>query len=166
MRAIVIGGSVGGLLMALALREHVDDVVVLERYPDPGAVPRRGVPQGPQAHVLLGGGLRVVEKFLPGLIDKLDGHGVRKIDLGTDVLWYQGGYYKPKTPTDRYFVMLDRPAFEAELRERVRATPGISLRFEAGVTGLRRAGDQVDGVLLGDEVLPADAVIVATGRSR
>ena len=166
MRAVVIGGSVGGLLMAVALREHFDEVIVFERDADPGPTPRRGVPQGPQAHVLLGAGRRVMESLLPGLIDKLEGHGARTIDLGTDVLWYQGGYYKPKTPTGRYSVMIHRPPFEHEVRERVRALDGITLRFESAVTGLRQDGDRVDAVLLGDEVVPTDAVILATGRSK
>ena len=40
---------------------------------------------------------------------------------------------------------------------------GNTLRLEAGVTGLMRDGDRVTGVREGDETVPADAVILASG---
>jgi glycine/D-amino acid oxidase-like deaminating enzyme len=55
-RAIVIGAGVSGLAAARAVADHFEEVVVLERDELPtGATTRPGVPQGTQAHGLLGG---------------------------------------------------------------------------------------------------------------
>jgi len=40
---------------------------------------------------------------------------------------------------------------------------GGTIRYNAGVTGLIRDGDRVSGVMVGDEAIPADAVILACG---
>ncbi|MEM1302487.1 MAG: FAD-dependent tricarballylate dehydrogenase TcuA [Pseudomonadota bacterium] len=40
---------------------------------------------------------------------------------------------------------------------------GGTVRYNAGVTGLIRNGDRVSGVMVGDEAIPADAVILACG---
>ena len=40
---------------------------------------------------------------------------------------------------------------------------GGTLRLEAGVTGLLPDGDRVTGVRVGDEAVPDDAVILASG---
>src|SRR6187402_3204718 len=74
--AIVVGGSIGGLLAGLALAEICDQVLVVERGELPETpVPRAGVPQGPHAHGLLAGGLEALEELLPGLCSELEQSG-------------------------------------------------------------------------------------------
>ena len=65
-RAIVIGGSMAGLLAARALAEHFEHVTVLERDTFPQSdIPRKGVPQGRHAHGLLARGRNVIEASFP-----------------------------------------------------------------------------------------------------
>ena len=49
-RAVVIGGSIAGILAAQTLREHVDQVVVLDRddMPEPPRAARRRTPGAPR----------------------------------------------------------------------------------------------------------------------
>ena len=53
-QAIVMGGSMAGLLAARVLSDHFDHVTVIERdrFPE-GPEHRKGVPQGRHFHILL-----------------------------------------------------------------------------------------------------------------
>jgi len=80
--AIVVGGSMAGLLAARTLAERYAQVLVIERDACPTeALPRKGVPQGQHAHALLARGQQVLEELFPGLIEQLvklgavHGHG-------------------------------------------------------------------------------------------
>ena len=56
-RAIVIGGSMSGMLAPRVLADHFAEVVLFDRdaFPKPGEN-RKGVPQGQHAHALLSSG--------------------------------------------------------------------------------------------------------------
>ncbi|NOK08764.1 hypothetical protein HNS30_06930 [Corallococcus exercitus] len=58
--AVVIGGSMAGLLSARVLADHFDKVALVERdVRVEGPAARKGVPQGPHIHVLLDTGRRI-----------------------------------------------------------------------------------------------------------
>jgi hypothetical protein len=66
--AVVIGGSLAGLLAARVLADHFGRVTVVERDAYPGGPePRKGVPQGRHAHIMLMRGRREFERLFPGL---------------------------------------------------------------------------------------------------
>ncbi|MBF2084825.1 hypothetical protein [Thermoleptolyngbya sp. C42_A2020_037] len=70
--AVVIGGSLAGLLTGRALANHCDRVLIIERdfYPNvPG--PRPGLPKSFFLHVLLLRGQQIFEQFFPGLRNEL-----------------------------------------------------------------------------------------------
>ena len=70
--AIVIGGSICGLLTARVLRSHFEQVTVVERDSfSTNYEPRKGVPQGKNVHVIFGGGVRVINRLFPGFFDEL-----------------------------------------------------------------------------------------------
>jgi hypothetical protein len=84
MRVVVIGASLAGLFAAAAAAANGADTVILERDRLPKTPePRRGVPQGRQAHVLLYRGLLSAEELLPGLREDLIAHGAARFDSGT-----------------------------------------------------------------------------------
>lgn len=57
--AVVLGGSIAGLLAAHVLSRHFERVTLIERDAFPaGDEPRKGVPQSYQLHGLLAGGRR------------------------------------------------------------------------------------------------------------
>src|SRR5262249_30695872 len=66
--AVIVGGSLAGMLAARVLADHFDTVTLLERdrFPEAPAA-RKGLPQGRHAHALLERGRRILERFLPGL---------------------------------------------------------------------------------------------------
>jgi hypothetical protein len=64
--AVVIGGSVAGLMTARVLADHFDAVTVLERDRiENRQTLHRSVPQGSHVHVLLLGGQRAIASLYP-----------------------------------------------------------------------------------------------------
>ena len=65
--AIVVGGSVAGLVTARILADAFDRVTILEKDSIPDEpTPRRGVPQGQHIHVLETAGRNTFEDLFPG----------------------------------------------------------------------------------------------------
>src|SRR5437868_4933131 len=86
--AVVIGGSMGGLLAARVLADHFDRVTVLERDRLPeGPDARKGTPQARHIHVLLTAGRLALEELFPGLVADLVAAGAVDYDAIRDMEW-------------------------------------------------------------------------------
>jgi 2-polyprenyl-6-methoxyphenol hydroxylase-like FAD-dependent oxidoreductase len=178
--AVVVGGSMAGMLAARVLSDHFDDVTLLERdrFPKTPAA-RKGLPQGRHVHVLLGRGRGVLERFLPGLTDELVQAGAELIDTTQDVEWLSpyGSYVR--FPGYLLVLASSRDLIDWGVRGRIAALPNVRVRQGVDVTGLIRGpggGACVAGVRLrvrptgleadrGGTELAADLVVVADGRN-
>ncbi len=168
-RAIVIGGSMSGLLAARVLADYYQDVVLLDRdaFPNPGEN-RRGVPQGQHAHALLSSGRQVLEKYFPGLKDELFSQGALKGDY-QKVRWFDNGVYHTRFD-GLEALLISRARLEAHVRQRLVALPNVGVNERHDVDSLVVAGGRVNGVRVrpptgGDEqTLTADLVVDASGR--
>lgn len=170
-RAIVLGGSIAGLLGARVLAERFRQVMVLERDPAPeGPTARKGVPQGRHVHVLLDAGRELLEQLFPGLMAELYASGAERMDAGRDTAWFHAGSWKARYVSGIESVLCTRPWLEWKIRGRVAALPNVQLRHgcsaEALLTDASRA--RVTGVRVktaqGEEQLEADLVLDASGR--
>ncbi|MFI5844483.1 FAD-dependent oxidoreductase [Catenuloplanes sp. NPDC051500] len=187
-RAVVLGGSIAGLMAARVLSDHADEVVIIERDdlsaldvpddriaadPATAVAPRPGVPQGGHVHALLPAGQAQFGRWFPGFADdaKRAGAPVRPGD--TRQPFYMDGRLRPQ-PRIRTgageALTSSRPFLEALVRHRVLALPAVTTRagradgllIENGaVTGVRWIPAGGDAV----EELSADFVVDATGRS-
>ena len=85
--AVVLGGSLAGLLAARVLSDHFDEVTLIERdvLAETPEV-RRGIPQANHVHGLLLRGREVLEEFFPGLQDEMIADGVPLIRVLAHVL--------------------------------------------------------------------------------
>lgn len=148
-RAVVLGGSIAGLLAARVLADHAGQVVVVERddLPDSPRT-RRGVPQGRQLHGLLARGLDEMEALFPGLTDELVASGAEAADPGVDLHWYVDGRRKPAAPVG-VGVACSRPFLEWHLRRRLLARPTVSI-LRGRAEGLTVTAGRVDGVEVAD----------------
>lgn len=171
-RAVVIGGSIAGVLAAAAVKEHVDSVVILEAHGLPeGPEPRTGVPQAAHIHFLQAGGAAAIDALLPGSIDRLLAAGAHRIPVTTNMVIYspEGWYRRWQRPT-HYVITASRDLTDSIVRRQVLADPRVSVRTHSKAVGLLGDRSAVTGVRIrtadGTETpLEADLVIDASGRT-
>ena len=165
--ALVIGGSIAGLLAARVLSDYFTSVTIIERDPLPtGAETRKGAPQGRHGHGLLAGGYQAIERLLPGIGAEWIAAGALPCDLIGDMRWYGMGGYQAKFQSGLRGVILSRPLLESVLRRRVLALPNVRLCEDNVRDLVATAGhNQITGVRLeSGTVLQADLVVDAAGR--
>ncbi|MEU4766123.1 hypothetical protein AB0H12_22975 [Actinosynnema sp. NPDC023794] len=152
-RAVVLGGSIAGMLAAGVLSDAYENVVIVDRdEPSDVRDPRRGVPQGRHAHRLLSSGQEILEELFP----------VRRPFNG----------YRIKTaPTGPRLVGITRPVLENHVRQRDQAIPGVPFReghdavglvADGGVVRTARAQSRQTGAEV--EEIDTDVGVDTTGR--
>ncbi len=179
--AVVIGGSLAGLLAAHVLAGHADRVTVVERdrLPD-GPEPRPGVPQSRHAHVLLESGQLALDSLLPGFTAELRAAGAPRVGMPEDMVAWSGTWLRRTAPTSHIHTG-SRAQVEQLVRRRVLANPLITTVESAEAVGLAGDASRVRGVLLRERggtdgtadgappreprTLAADLVVDASGRS-
>ena len=174
-RAVVLGGSLAGLVAARVLAEAYAEVVVVERDELPDAVAhRRGVPQSRHIHGLLAGGQQALEEFFDGLTAELVDLGAPAGDPLGNLRAYFGGHRLQPGSSGLLALQASRPMLEAAIRARVRALPSVDLMDSCDVTGLTATSDggRVTGARVvrrldssAEQTLTADLVVDATGRN-
>jgi 2-polyprenyl-6-methoxyphenol hydroxylase-like FAD-dependent oxidoreductase len=177
--AIVVGGSIGGMLAARVLAEHFDRVTVIERDQLPGndGDHRPGVPHARHLHFFLKRGLMVAEELFPGITADLQGAGGHLLDQGRDFrILYRSGW-SPRAEIGLEFCTFTRPLLEATLRRHLLADPKIALLqgFEVAGLVLNQDRSRVEGVNLQPRhhdpnvpavmnTIAADLVVDTSGR--
>jgi 2-polyprenyl-6-methoxyphenol hydroxylase-like FAD-dependent oxidoreductase len=176
--AVILGASMGGLLAARVLSDFYDRITVVERDElTDQAVPRRGVPQSRQPHVLMSRCGEIVEELFPGLLDELvaDGaHCWNDGDLSRFHVFF-GGHLVTRTgsipnPASLITHHASRPFIECHVRRRLRRIPNVSMLDRHDIVDLTASEGRVTGVLLHRHAdraavtLEADVTVDATGR--
>jgi 2-polyprenyl-6-methoxyphenol hydroxylase-like FAD-dependent oxidoreductase len=172
--AVVLGGSITGLLAARVLADAYDRVTVVDRDElAPGATARRGAPQGRHIHGLLARGQQALEELFPGLVAELTRRGAPAGDVLGDARLLLGGHRLARTDAGLVVLSVSRPLLEDRIRARVRALPGVRFAPPSDAVGLRCSPDRrrVTGARLlrradasAEEVIDASLVVDATGR--
>jgi flavin-dependent dehydrogenase len=172
--AVVVGGSMAGLLAARVLANHVEQVTLVERDALVDSVQtRKGVPQGHQLHVLLPRGREIVERLFPSYGQELQAAGAVSVRVPTDALVLTPAGWLDRRATGWSLLSASRPLFEWAVRRRLREMPGVTILDRHDVTSLltSRDGRQVTGVTLrslddggGHRQFDADFVVDASGR--
>ena len=162
--AVVVGGSLAGMLAARVLSDHFDAVTLLERDRFPGApAARKGLPQGRHVHALLERGRGALERFLPGLTGELVRAGAKSLDFTRDVaLMSPYGWYV-RFPGKLLLLASTRDLIDWAIRSRVAALPNVRIRQGAAVAALIRGpgGARVCGVRLRPRTVGHDGVRLA-----
>ncbi|WP_460340808.1 FAD-dependent oxidoreductase [Actinoallomurus acanthiterrae] len=168
--AVVVGGSMAGLLAARVLSAHFDRVTLIERDRFPAEpVFRAGVPQARHVHVLWTRGREIVEVLFPGLEDTLRAAGALVVGVPADVLWLTSAGWRRRFDATE-LLSCSRPLLDWAVRRRLTGPPDdgrapVDVLEGRHVTGLLPQGRDVTGVVLGsDGELRADLVVDATGR--
>jgi 2-polyprenyl-6-methoxyphenol hydroxylase-like FAD-dependent oxidoreductase len=169
--ALVIGGSMAGLVAARVLADHFERVTVIDR--DQLAADgefRAGVPQSRHAHILLMRGQSILSEMFPQLEEDRRKSGVPKIDLAKDlaVTMWSG-------PVQRYAshyhgLSSTRAWLESRVRSYVSQLPGVEFRSQTEALGLTvNTRTSVTGVHVRHghtrQTIHADLIVEASGRS-
>ena len=173
--AVVLGGSMAGILAAQVLVDHYGSVTVVDRDQFPAtSTHRRGVPQGRHIHALQTQGVRLIDGLFPGAIAALVEEGAVAGDWGDATMCF-GGRRLARASEGLELLGVSRPRLETHLRARLTADPRVVVRERHDVHGLvvdRRGSGCVTGVRVlprqpgsAEEVLHADLVVDATGRA-
>lgn len=174
--AIVIGGSIAGLMAARVLADHFTRVSVIERdATERRPALRKSVPQGAHIHALLLGGEQAMATLYPGFTDTMLSQGAVPLRAGRDIAYFLPGgkAYSPggamKQPRDLGFDLYSasRELIEHCVRQHTRKLRNVSFET-ATVCALLVRGARVRGVRVEHEsgwrVSSADLVVDAGGR--
>lgn len=165
-RAVVLGGSMAGMLAARVLSEHAEDVVVIER--DTAAADR----PDSQAHALSPAGAAQLERWFPGVVAEAVRAGavVPPADGARSRRYVDGRALRhpPPAPAVPAFVCA-RPFLDDLVGRTALARPNIH-RAGGRADGLDFHGDRVVGAWYVPQgrasavSIDADLVVDATGR--
>lgn len=174
--AIVIGGSMTGLVTARVLSDHFDSVTIVDRdhFPE-GPEVRNGVPQARHIHVLLVKGRQLLEQLYPGLDADLIRGGVKPLEWGYDTVSLGVAGWTPRFHTNLVSYTVSRAYLEWAVHCRTIANTKVRVMENTDVTELVADADKthVTGVKVkfrrgadqeGEDMLTADLVVDATGR--
>ncbi|MCW2943127.1 MAG: binding domain [Actinomycetia bacterium] len=168
--AIVVGGSLAGLLTARVLTSHFDQVTLIERdrYPD-SADFRAGIPQSRHLHALWTKGLEIIEDLFPGIEAELAAAGAPELGIPRDFLWLTSAGWRRRFDITK-MLTFSRPLLDWTIRKRLLSELTVLTHHE--VIGLLPDGKDVTGVLVREagtrgpgEPLAANLVVDATGRT-
>ncbi|MEU5907256.1 FAD-dependent oxidoreductase [Micromonospora sp. NPDC047467] len=166
-KAVVLGGSVAGLLAARVLSDHAESVVIVDRDDPQVSGARPGVPQGTQLHALLPGGLFQFERLFPGFRARAVAQGAVEAPPASRRS-YLDGRLKVLVPDDADSLAGSRPLLEGLIRQQVLRLPNVKT-VTARATGLVFDGDAVTGIRCEVDGVPGvecgDLVVDAMGRS-
>ena len=170
--AIVIGGSMAGLMAARVLDDAFDEVVVIERDQLPTEPePRPGVPQSTQPHILRMPIKVVLEDLFPGYGEQLVSNGGIKFDASKDMQTFAAGEYINGTSFCPVH-SASRPLVEHVVRRQIRTFDSIRImenchfidylwgEEQERVTGVKvKHGEREECEMV------ADLVVDATGKT-
>lgn len=170
--AIVLGGSLTGLLAARVLSQYYTQVIIIEKdtvHREPEA--RKGQPQTKHLHGLLPSGLHIMSRYFAGLLDEITSYGAKVFDFAESMNWFCYGGFRKSFPIDIKTVSISRPLLEHIIRERVLALSNVKLVDNTIAKHLTTDDKQkVTGVVTEEKVsgrtesIPADLIIDSTGR--
>ena len=176
--AVVLGGSLAGMLAARVLADHFERVTLIERdaYTETCEA-RRGTPQANHVHGLLVRGRQILEDLFPGLQDEMIAAGAPVVDMANEIAWFTRAGWGVRFPSDLKVLAFTRPLLDLHVRRRLAGNANVEILDNTDVLSLQPASkvNRLAGVLICPRTadadrkvaraLTADLVVDATGRA-
>ena len=173
--AVIIGGSIAGLLSAKVLSEHYEQVTIVERDAiELQKSERKGVPQSPQPHILLAKGYRILKDFFPDIDRHLLDAGAVPVDWGQAFRYFSFGGWSATQTAESEVISFSctRPLLETVVRQQVESLENVTRISPYRVEALIGDATAVTGVQCTHRhdksencKLMADLVVDASGRA-
>ncbi len=172
--AVVMGASMAGLLAGRILLNHFERVTIVERDRlGSSSEPRRGVPQGTHAHVLLTRGQQILEQLFPGFIADLAAEGAPQVNWTAECPMYSIKGWQPRFVSDVVTYTCSRSFLELKIRQRLQQFDRLQFVDQSSVSELiyNSSRREITGVKVRHlktdetETLQTQLVVDATGRN-
>lgn len=172
--AVIIGGSLAGLLSGRVLANHFDLVTVIERdaYPEQ-PIPRKGVPHSRFPHTLMLKGQQILEQLFPGLKAELIAKGAVELDSLKELAFLTSAGWAIRSSSNLRLLSCSRDLLDWSIRQRLKSFPNVQFLTQASVTGLLTNVERTKtiGVIVHRhekpefrEELNADLIVDASGK--
>jgi 2-polyprenyl-6-methoxyphenol hydroxylase-like FAD-dependent oxidoreductase len=168
--AVVLGGSMSGLMAARALADHFVRVTLLERdHVAPERPERPGVPQAAHAHLLLSSGCSVLQEFFPSFRAEMMIRGALGAGLSDEGRWHLPDGRLVCSSTNLRSLLASRALLESFVRERLLRLPNVQVVGGAEVLAFSGSSRRVRGIDVRHhgrqaQELKADLIVDASGR--
>jgi 2-polyprenyl-6-methoxyphenol hydroxylase-like FAD-dependent oxidoreductase len=175
--AVVIGGSIAGLMSARVLADYFDSVTVLERDQiDSAPAVHKSIPQGNHVHGIWPSGMGVMTSLYPGFLAKLEQLGSIGSRLGKEVAVYfpdskaysLSGTVREPRDLGIDFYQQSRGLLEHCVRQSTLECPNVDFQANCSVDALICRNGGVTGARCGRDgdatTIKADLVIDTGGR--
>lgn len=150
-KALVVGAGIAGLAAAAAAAPFFKEVAIFDRDALPGRpLPRKGVAQALQVHILLKGGELALETLMPGTRAALLAAGAVEVRQTEDASIWERDEWHARRDLGHSQLMMSRPAYEHVLRRQVLALGNVTIQDRTPI-----------------EALPSESsslTVIATGR--
>src|SRR6185503_4748289 len=150
--AVVLGGSLAGLLAARVLSDHFEEVTLIERdaYPET-TEGRKGIPQANHVHGLLARGRQILEELFPGVQDEMIAAGAPVVDMANEIAWFTPAGWGVRFPSDMMVLAFTRPLLDLHVRRRLAQHPRVKILDNTDVVRLLpdvKEANRLAGVLI------------------
>ena len=175
--AVVIGGSIAGLISARVLGDYFEQVTILERdHIESRPAVHKSIPQGNHLHAVQVGGMQVLSALYLGFCDKLHDMGAvpLRLTLDTPIYFPDGvafslsGAVKEPHDLGLQIYSQSRGLLEHCLRQSTLALPNITAECDSAVVRLTERNGRIEGLSYKHDGEPCslrcDLVIDCGGR--
>ena len=167
--AVVLGGSIAGLMAARVLSDHFRQVTLIERDALPAdLVHRRHVPQSHHIHALLAKGQEIMARLFPGFEEQVLSRGAWIGDPGERAILVAAGHRHCERTSGIKGILASRLLVEGTLRGYIRSSDRIAMSDGMEARGFLGDARRVTGLRVsdarGERDLPADLVLDCSGR--
>jgi 2-polyprenyl-6-methoxyphenol hydroxylase-like FAD-dependent oxidoreductase len=174
--AVVIGGSMAGMIAARVLSAQFARVTLIERDTLPSdetPTHRAGVPQARHIHGLLARGLRLLDAYFPGFESELAASGAVRVHWMRDTIQLIPTGWTPRFDSGIITHACSRAHLDTLIRRRVRAIPNLTIMDGWTAEALCIADGRATGVQVAPRprtagaphVVDADLIVDASGRA-
>ncbi len=166
-KAVIIGGSIAGLLTARVLSDHFEEVILIEkdRYLDNGSV-RNGTPQSNHIHLLLVKGKEILQGFFPELECELIKKGANKIDFLNDGKFRLPSGWAQRFESGVITFTCTRTLLENTIRHQVQKISNVEICESKTVSSfVLEPANKISLKTIGNENIVADLIVDCTGRN-
>src|SRR5215469_5887602 len=153
--AVVIGGSIAGLISARVLGDYFEQVTILERdHIESRPAVHKSIPQGNHLHAVQVGGMQVLSALYLGFCDKLHDMGAvpLRLTLDTPIYFPDGvafslsGAVKEPHDLGLQIYSQSRGLLEHCLRQSTLALPNITVECDSAVVRLTERNGRIEGL--------------------